>query len=390
MIINNNLKTIILLIFFLYIPLNVIAKEFKVTAIDKPIVIANKFSIRSKTLNDIRSFYVHLPTGYKESNRYPVLYIPDAKRKMKKTVAITDDLADFAGRIPKMIVVGIETNKNRKGDLSSTISSKLFLTFITKELKPYIESQYQTNGENLLMGSSMGGEFVVRALLDQPEEFDAYFSISPSIYYSDFQLVKKAIEISEGKQSINKKLYLSVANEGWNQGVEELVYSLRKYPIQGLQWKFTKLETESHGSISMGQGYQGLQSYYALWTKPHFKNTTDFESKGGLLGLKDVYTTRNLSIVPISILDHMALLYVDEKNVEQAIKLSLFAVKQHPTSGSALRNLAYVYEKLKMPKKALVTYEKALSIAIENKHRKSSIESHKRVLAEFKSKNKVI
>jgi len=386
MMINNNLKMMIVWLISLYIPLNVIANELEVTEINKPIVIANKFSIKSKVLNDLRTFHVHLPTGYNKSSNYPVLYIPDAKRKMQKTAAITDDLADFAGRIPKMIVVGIETNKNRKADLSSLISSKQFLTFITKELKPYINTKYATNGENLLMGSSMGGEFVVRALLEQPKEFDAYFAISPSIYYSDFQLVKKANEISNNKKQINKHLYLSVANEGWNQGVEELVYNLRKHPIQGLQWKFTKLEEESHGSISLGQGYQGLQSYYASWAKPHFKNTTDFESKGGLLGLKDVYTTRNPSIVPISILEHMALLYVDEKNVEQAIKLSLYAIKQHPTSGRALRNLAYVYEKLHMPKKALVTYEKALSTSIKNNHKKSSIESHKRALAEFKKR----
>jgi tetratricopeptide (TPR) repeat protein len=240
------------------------------------------------------------------------------------------------------------------------------------------------------MGSSMGGEFVVRALLEQPEEFDGYFAISPSIYYSDFKLVKKANKISHNKKHINKKLYLSVANEGWNQGVEELVYNLKTQPIKGLKWQFTKLEDESHGSISMRQGYLGLQSYYASWAKPHFKNSSGFENKGGLAGLIDVYTTRIPSIIPISILDHMALIYVDEQNNEQAIKLSLYAVKQHPTSGRALRNLAYVYDKLNMPTRALKAYERALEVAIENNHRQTSIESHKNALVQFKEKNTIL
>ena len=235
------------------------ASKFPVTKSNKPMVMADKFTFQSSILNEVRTFYVHLPTGYSnQGNKYPVLYIPDGKRKMRKTVAITDDLADFSRRIPKMIVVGIETNKNRTADLSALASSKAFLNFITTELKPYIEKTYATNGENLLMGSSMGGEFVVRALFEQPEEFDGYFSISPSIYYSDFQLVEKANELSKSKKAINKKLYLSVANEGWNQGVEELVYHLKKQPIQELKWQFSKHEEESHGSISMGQAYNNI------------------------------------------------------------------------------------------------------------------------------------
>ena len=140
----------------------------------------------------------------------------------------------------------------------------------------------------------------------------------------------------------------------------------------------------------MRQGYLGLQSYYASWAKPHFKNSSDFENKGGLAGLIDVYTTRTPSIIPISILEHMALLYVDEQNNEQVIKLSLYAVKQHPASGRALRNLAYVYEKLNMPTMVLKAYVRALEVSIENNHRQTSIESHKNALAQFKEKNTIL
>jgi predicted alpha/beta superfamily hydrolase len=359
----------------------------KVQPINEPMLIAEKFTLRSSILGETRTFYVHLPDGYSnKANQYPVLYLLDGKSKMQKTVAVTDDLANFSRRIPQMVVIGIETNENRKADLSTFSSSLKFLSFITTELKPYIESQYKTNGENLLMGSSMGGEFVVRALFEQPEQFDGYFAISPSIYYSDFQLVDKANELAKSNKIMNKALYLSLANEGWNQGVEELVYHLQKNPIQGLKWYFDKHEEESHGSISLGQSTRDLQDYYQAWAAPHFRNTHDFESKGGLKGLQKVYRLRTPSIIPISILGHMALLYVDQKHSQNAIELSLFAVKEHPTSGRALRNLAYVYEEFSMLKKALLTYKKAVSVAILNKHKVSSIESHRKALTTFKAK----
>lgn len=358
----------------------------KVVASNAPLIIANKFIFNSSTLGQQRSFYIHLPSNYSAKNSYPVLYILDAKRKMQKTIAITDDLADFSQRIPKMIVVGIETNKNRTADLSTLTSSKAFLNFITEELKPYIDSQYATNGENLLMGSSMGGEFVVRALLNKPEAFAGYFAISPSIYYSNFQLVNQASEIATSNKAINKELYLSVANEGWNQGVEELTYQLNKQPISGLNWQFTKRESQSHGSISLTQAYFDLENYYKNWAKPHFNNIKDFEDKGGIEGLTQLYAKRKNPLIPISILDHMALLYVDEKQTSQAVELSKLSVSLHPTSGRALRNLAHVYEQLNLLEKALSAYQQALAVAIKNNHRKTSINSHRQALTNFKIK----
>jgi len=364
-----------------------------VKADDAPLIIAKRYSFKSKVLKQTRHFYVHLPTAYSNEKSYPVLYLPDGKRKMQKTAALTDDLADFAKRMPQMIVIGIETNKQRRADLSTSASSIAFLNFISQELKPYINDTYATNGENLLMGSSMGGEFVVRALFEQPEEFDAYFAISPSIYYSDFKLVAQAQRLSKTTKLTDKTLYLSLANEGWNQGVEELTHQLTKTPIQGLKWHFTKQESESHGSISYGQAKHDLQHYYLHWAKPHFDNISDFERKGGIKGLENVYAQRRIkqeeNIIPISILDHMALLYLDVNNAEQAIELSLLSVKLHPTSGRALRNLAHVYESLMLLPEALQTYEQALATAINNNHSARSITSHKKALTEFKLKTTI-
>lgn len=100
------------------------------------------------------------------------------------------------------------------------------------------------------------------------------------------------------------------------------------------------------------------------------------------------YAKRTPSVIPVSLLDHMAILYLDEHRGDNAIELTLLAIKEHPTSGRVWRNLAFIYEKLSMQKEALAALEQALSTAISNKHSASSITSHKKALAEFKAKQR--
>ena len=187
---------------------------------------------------------------------------------------------------------------------------------------------------------------------------------------------------------LNKKLYLSVANEGFNQGVETLAYQLRKQPIKQLDWQFVKREEESHGSISMMQGYLDLQHYYSSWAEPHFKNVHDFELRGGIAGLHLYYTSHGDKPISIGILEHMAQLYLDENQNDKAIALAELAVSEHATSGRALRGLATIYDKVGQQQKALAVFEQALATAIKHKHRPSSIRSHQNALAKYQQKLK--
>ena len=49
-----------------------LANKSPVTESNEPLVIADKFTFQSSILNEVRTFYVHLPTGYSnQSNTYP-------------------------------------------------------------------------------------------------------------------------------------------------------------------------------------------------------------------------------------------------------------------------------------------------------------------------------
>jgi predicted alpha/beta superfamily hydrolase len=364
------------------------AKDDRIVAIDEPIVVANKFTFKSKILGNTRTFYVHLPMNYQTSNEnYPVLYTADGDRKILRVASVTHELSYFAKRIPQMIVVGIANDGTRRANLSLLPSSMEFLKFITQELKPYIEKTYRTNNENLFLGSSAGGQLAVRALLEMPDEFDAYFAISPSLYHNDFNLVKKAKAIALSKQTLNKTLYLSIANEGKTMGVDDLASNLSQYSIAGLTWSFNKNEEESHGSISMRQLYADLQNYYKSWAPPHYKHTTDFEEKGGLAALTALYKSRDKAngVIPMRVLDDRAAAYMHSKQFEKGLELALLNISNHPDSTMARYYLAEYYaEDIKQPKKALYYYHQALDVATKNKNEKRTtrlreiIEKHKK------------
>lgn len=364
------------------------AHSIQVEPLNDPMIIAQQFTLASDVLGVKRNFYIHLPANYANSTkRYPVMFMTDARSTLQQISSVTQQLSGSARRIPEIIVVAITNNGGRAQDLSERPGTMNFLSFIVDELKPYINQHYKTNGENLLLGTSMGGEFVIRALLERPEAFDAYFANSPSIYKNDLALVKKAKSISLSGQTIAKKLYINVANEGFNFGVDELIFGLRKFPVKGLKWSFTKNEQESHGSIGMASAHKDLQDYYFEWAPPHFKNLADFEKKGGLQGLQNIYAKRKSSKIPARILNYLSWLYLDAKQDQAAIDLVLLNIKINPTSGLAPLNLGKIYEELNDDKNAQYYYQQALDKAIKNKLKASSIQYYRDTLSRFKNKH---
>jgi len=362
---------------------------------NKPLIVAQSFSFPSKMMNKNKEFLIHLPKNYAQSNkRYPVLYLTDGASGIAKVSAITDHLSGNSKRIPQMIIVGIVNAASRFEDLNNNDSSRQFLNFITKELQPYINEQYRTNNENLLLGVSLGGQFVIKALFEQPQAFDSYFAISPYLDSVGHELNNKGYELTERVKVLtksnkyqNKSLYLSMANEGLQQGVDEMAFMLGKFPIPGLNWSFVKTEVEAHSSIFMPQVYAGLQKHYRSFAIPHFENIKDFEDQGGLKGLQQVYAKRTPTLIPIGILENITYLYLGQKRYHDIIELSSYNVKIHPTSGRALRNLAQSYERINDLKQALQTYQRALDVAIHNKHSVRSITTHTKNLANFKQRN---
>lgn len=176
---------------------------------------------------DARQINVYLPDSYAEgAETYPVLYLIDGGLDQDFLhVAGTTALNALWGRSLPVIVVGIQTDDRRAeliGDKGNAEERKLFPTagdsakfraFIRDTVKPLVEANYRASGEDAVMGESLAGLFIAETWLVEPELFDKYAAIDPSLWWHDIALGKSAAAmVKDGRE--RGPILLSFSNEG--------------------------------------------------------------------------------------------------------------------------------------------------------------------------------
>jgi predicted alpha/beta superfamily hydrolase len=249
------------------------------TQASEPVVIGEKFQIESKVLAETRTYVVHTPDYYKKrEDAYPVLVLQDAENNFAY-VSDAVHLLSANGRIPAMIVVGIN-NTDRVRDMTPTKpatgfggaawtgsagGADKFLAFIADELLPTIDRNYRTRPYRVLIGHSLGGLFAVYALLNRPEVFKGYIIGSPSLWWEDQVLVKAAPPFFAAHQDVQADIYMSMANEGGTMlgGAWKLSAALEEAQLPNVRWQFKRYPEEEHGTIPYVTTYEGLQAIFA-------------------------------------------------------------------------------------------------------------------------------
>ncbi|MBQ0740066.1 alpha/beta hydrolase, partial [Aquimarina celericrescens] len=121
-----------------------------------------------------------LPESFKnphrKRNKYPVVYLLDGVYNFVPFVGMLKQYSEMNDTkiLPEMIVVGIPNInfKSRMMDFSPTTDGNpeqygggdKFLSFIKKELFPYIEENYSGSNNRTIIGHSFGGLVVMNAL----------------------------------------------------------------------------------------------------------------------------------------------------------------------------------------------------------------------------------
>jgi predicted alpha/beta superfamily hydrolase len=134
---------------------------------DNKIIVGKIVQIQSKILGEKRTLWIYTPdlnSSFRDTSKhYPVIYLLDGDTNFESLVGVVKNLSQVNGNsvIPEMIIVGI-LNTDRARDLTPThISSdppyfdsassvktgggQKFISFIEKELIPYIDSSYSTS-----------------------------------------------------------------------------------------------------------------------------------------------------------------------------------------------------------------------------------------------------
>lgn len=192
-----------------------------IVEMDEPVADIQE-EIDSKVLAEKRELLIHLPVDYDPSESYPVMYVLDGSSQDFRIASIAETL-NRVEIVEKMIIVGIP-NTDRNRDLTphyilqetdGEISGKgdEFLSFISDEVIPFIESKYPVNEYRMLTGHSRAGLFAFYAYLEKPELFDALFCFSPAFWRDDSIILEKAQTFYSSDRKEKPFIFMSLGTE---------------------------------------------------------------------------------------------------------------------------------------------------------------------------------
>ena len=190
-------------------------------------------------------------------------------------VAKALDAAIRSGRVRPLLLVGIE-NTQRRRDLTGPTrvasdraiaprvgGSAAFRAFLADELIPAIASRYHVDASRGLIGESLAGLFVLETLFEQPALFDTYLALSPSLWWNNAALAKRAKARMGTTPALRGRLFVASANEdNIAPHVATLHRALRSKAPQGLYWTVKARPDLDHANIYRTLVPQLLVDYY--------------------------------------------------------------------------------------------------------------------------------
>ncbi|NUM80786.1 hypothetical protein HUU42_08275 [bacterium] len=243
-----------------------------------PVIIGERTCVFSKILNEERALLIYLPPHYFTTKAsLPVMYLLDGEEHFHHATGVIEFLSR-QNKIPPMIVVAIPNTQRTRdltpktesdNEVSEGGSADRFADFFADELIPYVDSTYRTQPFRLLIGHSFGGLFAFHTMFNRPELFNAFISISASLWWDNRGEIRKAENFFKDRKSFPKILYFTIGNEGDDMvKSNEAMSKILKSTPKDFYWKFTILEKESHGSIVHRSIYDGLEWMYRNWRLP--------------------------------------------------------------------------------------------------------------------------
>jgi uncharacterized protein len=259
----------------------------------KPFVLGVIEEIHSVELNENRILNIYLPEGYdpKDTVMYPVIYLLDgsADEDFIHVVGLVQfNTFSWINRVPKSIVVGI-ANTDRKRDFTFSTSieedkktypttggSDKFISFIEKELQPYINNKYKSNAQKTLIGQSLGGLLATEILFKKPGLFNTYIIISPSLWWNNGSLLALTPDILNESFSQKTTIYIGVGKEGLVPGKEPRVMEvdanvladkIKSTKSKNVSVCFDYLPQEDHATISHQAIFNAFRLLYPVGDK---------------------------------------------------------------------------------------------------------------------------
>lgn len=211
--------------------------------------------------------YINLPRGYGDpSKTFPALFVLDGQWDFPLAQAIYGQQY-YDGFIPELVIVGItwggknpDYDQLRAHDLTPTDMGLVtkyghaskFLSFITKELIPFVETKFRIKrNDRTLMGSSFGGLFALYAMFQEPGVFNRFVLTSPAIQWDSKLMYSLNKTFAEQHKELAAEVFMGI-------GEYENVLEFQKFAdgLKSKDYKNFDLKTK----VIAGMGHSGAKA----------------------------------------------------------------------------------------------------------------------------------
>lgn len=235
-----------------------------------------KHIISSKILKEDREIVIRLPDSYDITKKYPTVYVIGGN---SLTFNILDDINILSrtGYFKESIVIGIpnvdNTSRQRdftppgmKQDLDEKNSPEgradTYLSFIEKEIIPFVEKTYTTDTTRIIVGHSRAGMTVLYSLIQTPDLFAGRICLSPALWREDMVFVNMVKEYLSYHTLPKSYLFLSMGSdevEKMKLAFDEMNNVLENIDHPALEWKYYYTPGANHNNNSKLSAAIGLK-----------------------------------------------------------------------------------------------------------------------------------
>lgn len=239
-----------------------------------------QYDLKSAITGRDYRIFISAPADAGPDKAYPVLYMFDGNRGFTRAAGYTPAIVVGIGY--PLDVVSVIGNR-RQLDLTPTIGASStvpsgdadnFLRMLEEEIRPFVEARYNLIADQqALYGYSLGGLAVLRHMFRNPEAFNSYIVVSPSIWWDNRVVLgdEAAFSARVRNEQMKLRVLLTSAGEEQNCDVAELSAQAKDYCLsdrmidnaselaerlqavnpETLQVTRVVFDDETHGSVPM-------------------------------------------------------------------------------------------------------------------------------------------
>ncbi len=256
-----------------------------------PVLAGERFTLDSGIIAG-RRYHIHvrLPEGYAENPeaRYPVVYLLDGD-SLLPMLAPMHLFMTYEDRVPEVILVGIGYGTFGEGNLrgddyriplsgSSAIAgggAPMFAQVLREELVPQIDARFRTNPERrILMGQSLGGQFVLWSAWNEPYAWWARIVSNASLGDAASTFESPPVPRESGRR-LGHLFHMSGTADRPRLRAEALAFRERWADAGGLPWYLISSDIpEGTHAADAGRAYRRAMRFLFLLPAPNPPHAT--------------------------------------------------------------------------------------------------------------------